>query len=556
MHRAKLLLALPFLTLSPLTHAADNTMLVLDGSGSMWGQIQGKTKIEIARDALKNLIKDWPADKQVGLVAYGHRKKGDCNDIETLLPLGTLDKAKMTSTVDGINPKGKTPLSAAVKHAAEALKYTEDKATVILISDGIETCDMNPCELGTALEKSGVDFTAHVIGFDVQTDQQTGLRCLAKNTGGVFIAANNAEELNEALKQATDEAEAEPPVLPEASLAAADEAPKASLLSVTPNADKAGFRGFINLYPQGEEGYVASVQVGKTYAPVNLQLPNQVGAYTLKWESMHQQVLAEKALQIVEAEIAINAPETAERASMLPLTLQAPLLGGNVYIYPKGETEYVSSVRVPDGVNQVELRLPAQTGDYVLKWESVNQELLAEKALQIVEAVVAIKAPTSAKRATLPALQVQGPVLDGYLYIYPKDSADYLTYARVKDTGDVELRLPVKTGDYVLKWYNAGEELLAEQAIVVEDAPIALKTVASAPKGSDVTVQFEAPEDLGAYVYTYPKGSDEYSDEYRVGDHFSDGLVMTLPEQAGEYVLKWQTMEGEVYAEIGISITE
>ena len=47
---------------------------------------------------------------------------------------------------------GKTPLTAAVKQAAEALKYTEDKATVILITDGLETCEADPCALGKELE--------------------------------------------------------------------------------------------------------------------------------------------------------------------------------------------------------------------------------------------------------------------------------------------------------------------------------------------------------------------------------------------------------------------
>ena len=196
--------------------AEERSMLVLDASGSMWGQVDGKPKIDIARDALKTLVAAWPEGRSVGLVAYGHRHKDDCADIETLLPAGAVDAAKMGAIVDGLTPKGKTPLSAAVKHAAEALKYTEEKATVVLISDGVETCNLDPCALGTELEKLGVDFTAHVIGFDVnKVEDQKGLRCLAENTGGKFISAANAGELKTALEQTAKAPEPEPAPPPE-----------------------------------------------------------------------------------------------------------------------------------------------------------------------------------------------------------------------------------------------------------------------------------------------------------------------------------------------------
>jgi Ca-activated chloride channel family protein len=177
--------------IAPLyVQANENVMLVLDVSGSMWGQINGVAKIEIARDALKSLVENWSDDREVGLVAYGHREKGSCSDIEVVMPVGPLDAASMNATVAALQPKGKTPLSAAVKMAAEALKYTEDRSTVILISDGKETCDLDPCEIGTELEKLGVDLTVHVIGFDVKKiEDQAGLQCLATNTGGQFISA-------------------------------------------------------------------------------------------------------------------------------------------------------------------------------------------------------------------------------------------------------------------------------------------------------------------------------------------------------------------------------
>lgn len=178
------------------------TMLVLDASGSMWGQIQGRAKIEIAREAVDNMLQAWPRNQQLGLMAYGHRSKGDCADIEVLRPPGALDAPSVQKTVNGLQPKGMTPISASVRMAAEQLKFTERKATVILVSDGEETCNADPCALGAELEKLGVDFTAHVVGFDLPEGKaRAQLQCLAKATGGRYVEARDAAELNKALGQ-------------------------------------------------------------------------------------------------------------------------------------------------------------------------------------------------------------------------------------------------------------------------------------------------------------------------------------------------------------------
>ena len=87
-------------------------MLVLDASGSMWRQIQGRTKIEIARDAVASRLKTWPSNQQLGLMAYGHRSKGDCADIEVLKASGPLDAAAMQKAVNALQPKGMTPITA------------------------------------------------------------------------------------------------------------------------------------------------------------------------------------------------------------------------------------------------------------------------------------------------------------------------------------------------------------------------------------------------------------------------------------------------------------
>ena len=146
--------------------AAEQTMIVLDASGSMWGQINGKPKLQIAREALATVLEGVPADMELGLIAYGHRTRGSCSDIEVVVKPAAGTGPEITQAAAKMKFLGKTPLSASVLKAAEELRYTEDKATVILITDGLENCQADPCAVGAELAKNGIDFTAHVVGFD------------------------------------------------------------------------------------------------------------------------------------------------------------------------------------------------------------------------------------------------------------------------------------------------------------------------------------------------------------------------------------------------------
>ncbi|WP_246735961.1 VWA domain-containing protein [Agrobacterium sp. a22-2] len=194
--------------------AAEQSIIVLDASGSMWGQIDGKAKMTIARETLDTVLKSVPSETALGLMVYGHREKGSCADIELAVPPTAGSTEAISAFVGTINPKGKTPLSAAVKQAAEALKYTEEKATVILVTDGLETCAADPCALADELERNGVDFTAHVVGFGLTAEEGKQVACLAENTGGRYLQASDAGELAEALTTTVAEAPPAPEPAP------------------------------------------------------------------------------------------------------------------------------------------------------------------------------------------------------------------------------------------------------------------------------------------------------------------------------------------------------
>ncbi|NKQ41051.1 MAG: VWA domain-containing protein [Sulfurovum sp.] len=182
-------------------------VIIFDASGSMWGQIDGKAKITIAKEALQSVVKKWNPDTELGLTVYGHRTKGDCNDIETVVPVAKIDKEKILSVVKGIQPKGKTPISRTLKKVAEEMKSSEEKSTIILISDGKESCDADPCATAKELKKQGINFVAHVIGFNVDKNTDAQLECIADTTGGEYFSAKDATALNDAMDSIVEKVE-------------------------------------------------------------------------------------------------------------------------------------------------------------------------------------------------------------------------------------------------------------------------------------------------------------------------------------------------------------
>ncbi|MGM0554258.1 MAG: vWA domain-containing protein, partial [Pseudomonadota bacterium] len=309
----------------PLTAQAEQaqtekTILVLDASGSMWGQIEDEPKIAIARTVIDDLLDSMPPERSLGLIAYGHREKGNCADIELLVSPAPSSRDTIREAVANLNPRGKTPLSDAVVAAAEALKYEEEKASVILVSDGRETCDRDPCEVGRRLDELGVDFTTHVVGFDVEdTEDQAQLRCLAENTGGRFFSAADASELSDAL-EAVSQPEPEPA---EASLTA----PETGIAGETVEVGWTGpdeQRDYIAIAHKDES---ANRHINFTYtkegSPLELTLPPEEGEYEIRYiRRQGRQILARETITVEPVEASLSTPDTAAAGDNLTVEWQ------------------------------------------------------------------------------------------------------------------------------------------------------------------------------------------------------------------------------------------
>lgn len=195
--------------------AAGSLLFVFDSSNSMWGQINGVAKIETARAVLGELVTELPAETRIGLMAYGHRSKDACDDIELVVPLGAGTAAEFVSRLNSLKPLGRTPIAGSLDRSASAFDGMDgDVRNIVVISDGVETCDGDPCMSAEKLAGSGIGVRVHVVGFDIPEKDRAQLECIAERGGGRYFAANSTESFAEAVTEAVQVAQVEEPPAP------------------------------------------------------------------------------------------------------------------------------------------------------------------------------------------------------------------------------------------------------------------------------------------------------------------------------------------------------
>lgn len=185
--------------------APQTVELIMDASNSMWGQIGGVAKITIARQVLARTIGGLPEAMKVGLRVYGHRYALNdpkaCADTELLVPIGPVDKKTLIDTVNRIQLKGKTPLVHSVLEAVKDFAGTPN-GTIVLVTDGIESCGGDIGSIASAIKAAGLELKVNIVGFDIkEAEGRQELESIARSTGGMYIDARNADELQGALGQ-------------------------------------------------------------------------------------------------------------------------------------------------------------------------------------------------------------------------------------------------------------------------------------------------------------------------------------------------------------------
>ena len=187
-------------------HPTKNLEIILDLSGSMKLPLGKSTRIATARQVLRDVVSKIPDEVNVGLRLYGHRygsrQKETCTDSELVVPIQKLDRKKILAVVDSTQPRGETPLVYSVLQTAADLKAVGG-GTVILITDGEESCHGDPAAAARELKASGVDVTLQILGFTLSGKQvQQELSRFAQAGGGRYFGAQDGDALGRALLMA------------------------------------------------------------------------------------------------------------------------------------------------------------------------------------------------------------------------------------------------------------------------------------------------------------------------------------------------------------------
>lgn len=185
--------------------------LVLDSSGSMKEPASGgTTKIAAAKSALNRVVGTLPDDAKVGLRVFGakvfsRKDKGACTDSQLVVPTDTDNRAALTKAIRNYRPYGETPIGYALRQAAKDLGSTGERS-IVLVSDGIATCQPDPCVVAGELAQQGVDLKIDVVGLGVSGKARQQLRCIAEQGNGTYYDARSAGDISDSLSRVSTRA--------------------------------------------------------------------------------------------------------------------------------------------------------------------------------------------------------------------------------------------------------------------------------------------------------------------------------------------------------------
>ncbi|MEL7540271.1 MAG: hypothetical protein AAGJ51_05165, partial [Pseudomonadota bacterium] len=496
--------------------------------------------------------------------AYGHNREGDCSDIEQVVDIGT-DRDAVRAAVNGINPKGKTPLSASVQFAAEQLAYTEKKATVVLVSDGRETCDLDPCAIGNALEQAGIDFTAHVIGFDVveQADQEQ-LQCLADNTGGSYLNATNAEELSEALEQTVAEVPVQEPVTETRMVL------RATDLAQGPEIESGLSWRVVSA--DGDEAFSASdagvseVEVDPGIYDVFVEWPER---------GLSGSATAIQVAQSIEKTVTIALEQSFDATLRTEPDGAAPV-SSDLMVYwtgPERESDWLTVTDVDgspgsyktykyirDGGNPLALRMPAEPGSYEVRYVLGRpSRVLASLQIEATAVAASMDAPETIAAGALFNVTWTGPGYnDDWVTVVAPDAADraYMDYAYTREGETLELKAPLEAGTYELRYVQAGQEVIARRALTVTAVEAAMEAPDTVEIGSYHEISWTGPGGNNDWLTVVRPG--ESAGRYTDYAYTRDGDVLTLrmPLEPGNWELRYVQDGKKVLAKKDLVVTD
>ncbi len=176
-------------------------IVILDCSGSMNDRLlDGTSKWQAARQAAIELVKSVPEGRRLSLIAYGLDAQRQCSSVDVIRPLSPLssaDKANLMLTIEHFKAIGHTPITRSLQLASQQLEKASGMSSVVLITDGMETCHADPVGAAAQLVANfkNLQVSVHVIGFCIGDREAGQVAQIAQAGRGTYYDAKNASEL-------------------------------------------------------------------------------------------------------------------------------------------------------------------------------------------------------------------------------------------------------------------------------------------------------------------------------------------------------------------------
>lgn len=190
-------------------------LFIVDYSGSMQAMWGDDKKLNIAKQVLFNLadsIQKTNSKIEIAIRIFGHqshRTKNDCKDSKLEVPFAPKNTGKIKEVFDKIIAQGNTPIAYSLIESTK--DFPDDNQainSIILITDGLENCEGDPCDAVVELKKKRVTINPYIIGLDIESELIKDFECI-----GTFVNAKDeatfTKILEIAVRKVTDKTSVE-----------------------------------------------------------------------------------------------------------------------------------------------------------------------------------------------------------------------------------------------------------------------------------------------------------------------------------------------------------
>ena len=183
-------------------------LFILDASNSMNASWGSQTRIEAAKELLAQAVDSLEGTEnlEIALRVYGHQSPitatfQDCNDTKLEIPFGINNFSQIKGFIRTIKAKGTTPIARSLEASAEDFPDATSRNCIILITDGLEACDNDPCIIAKKLKDKNINITPFVIGLGMDLSYLEKFKCI-----GSYSEAETKDAFKNALKNVVSKA--------------------------------------------------------------------------------------------------------------------------------------------------------------------------------------------------------------------------------------------------------------------------------------------------------------------------------------------------------------